>query len=99
MQAVNWIKKKESNSKLVVRSFSDADFAKQLELAVAYGVPMLIEGVDEFIDPVLDPVLEKNINIVGSRKYILTSLFIFLLSSLSVLIFDNVKLSSWETRK
>jgi dynein heavy chain len=70
MQAVNWIKKKESNNKLIIRTFADADFAKQLELAVQYGVPMLIEGVDEFIDPLLDPVLEKNVNIIGSRKYI-----------------------------
>lgn len=38
MQAVNWIKKKESNNKLIVRTFADPDFAKQLELAVAYGI-------------------------------------------------------------
>jgi dynein heavy chain, axonemal len=89
MQAVNWIKKKESNNKLVIRTFADSDFAKQLELAVAYGVPMLVEGVDEYIDPLLDPVLEKNVNVIGSRKYILilfsTRIFLF-----CILFFDFI---------
>ena len=70
MQAVNWITKKEAKFKLIVRTFHDADFAKQLELSITFGVPMLIEGVDEYIDPLLDPVLEKNIRTSGARKFI-----------------------------
>ncbi|PRP82215.1 dynein-1-alpha heavy chain, flagellar inner arm I1 complex, partial [Planoprotostelium fungivorum] len=70
MQAVNWIIKKEAKHKLVIRTFHDADFAKQLELSITFGVPMLIEGVDEYIDPLLDVVLDKNIKVIGSRKII-----------------------------
>ncbi len=49
MQAVNWITKREVKQKLIIRTFHDADFAKQLELSITFGVPMLIEGVDECI--------------------------------------------------
>ena len=62
MQAVTWIKKREGQ-KLdgKMKTFNDADFLKQLELAVQYGLPFLFENLDEYIDPVIDPVLEKNI--------------------------------------
>ena len=62
MQAVNWIKRREGKDlEGKVKTFNDADFLKQLELAVQYGLPFLFENLDEYIDPVIDPVLEKNI--------------------------------------
>eukprot|EP00002_Diphylleia_rotans_P017763 TRINITY_DN3442_c0_g1_i2.p1 TRINITY_DN3442_c0_g1~~TRINITY_DN3442_c0_g1_i2.p1 ORF type:complete len:3137 (-),score=716.67 TRINITY_DN3442_c0_g1_i2:70-9480(-) len=71
MQAVNWIKKKEIKNSLKICTFNDPDFLKQLELAITYGFPFLFEGVDEYIDPVIDTVLEKNITVVGNRKFIM----------------------------
>ncbi|KAJ3336288.1 Dynein heavy chain 10, axonemal, partial [Gonapodya sp. JEL0774] len=69
-QAVNWIKKREANENLKVSTFNDPDFLKQLEMAITYGFPFLLEDVDEYIDPVIDNVLEKNIKVAGSRKFI-----------------------------
>lgn len=43
-----------------VKTFNDADFLKQLELAIQYGSPFMFENLDEYIDPVIDPVLEKS---------------------------------------
>jgi len=60
MQAVRWIKAREGKAlEGKVKTFNDADFLKQLELAVQYGAAFLFEGCDEYIDPVIDPVLEK----------------------------------------
>lgn len=59
-QALNWIKKKEEKKNLKIVSFTDADFLKQVELAIKYGSPVLLQVVDE-IDPILDNVLSKNI--------------------------------------
>ena len=42
-------------------TFNDADFLKQLEMAIKYGFPFLFQDVDEYIDPVVNNVLEKNI--------------------------------------
>jgi dynein heavy chain len=70
-QANQWLKKKEVKNGLIVRTFNDHDFAKQLELAITYGLPLLIEGVGESLDPLLDPVLNKEIKTVGQSKTIL----------------------------
>ena len=44
-----------------MKSFSDSDALKQLELAIQYGLPFLFENIDEYIDPVVDPVLERTV--------------------------------------
>lgn len=60
-QALAWIKKRESKNNLKILTFSDSDFLKQLEMAIMYGIPVLFQDVDDYIDPVIDNVLEKNI--------------------------------------
>lgn len=42
-------------------SFNDPQFLRQLEMAIKYGMPVLFQDVNEYIDPVVDNVLEKNI--------------------------------------
>lgn len=42
-----------------IKSLNDTDFLKQLELAIQYGFPYVLQGLDEYLDPILDPVLEK----------------------------------------
>uniref|UniRef100_A0A8B9MLI2 Dynein axonemal heavy chain 10 n=1 Tax=Accipiter nisus TaxID=211598 RepID=A0A8B9MLI2_9AVES len=69
-QALHWIKKKEEKNNLRMASFNDPDFLKQLELAIKYGSPFLLHGVDEYIDPVIDNVLEKNIKVAQGRTFI-----------------------------
>nr|XP_034180267.1 dynein heavy chain 10, axonemal [Osmia lignaria] len=69
-QALNWIKKKEQKKNLKILSFIDADFLKQVELAIKYGLPVLFQDVDE-VDPVLDNVLSKNIQVSGGRMFVL----------------------------
>ena len=60
MQAINWIKSRESNNKVNIRTFSDNDFIKILELSIQFGNPFIFEGVDEEIDPIINNILEGN---------------------------------------
>ena len=61
MQALKWIKSREGEQlEGKIKRQTDVDFLKQLELAIEYGLPFLIENVGEYIDPVLDPVLKRN---------------------------------------
>ncbi|KAL0279460.1 UNVERIFIED_CONTAM: hypothetical protein PYX00_001008 [Menopon gallinae] len=69
-QALNWIKKKEEKH-LKISSFNDADFLKQLEMAMKYGFPFLFQDVDDYVDPVIDNVLGKNWKTGGGRTYII----------------------------
>lgn len=66
-QAIAWIKKREAHNNLKILTFTDSDFAKQLEMAIMYGIPVLFQDVDDYIDPVIDNVLEKNIKSIFSR--------------------------------
>ena len=45
---------------LTVKTLTEPDFIKHLELAIQFGNPFLFENVDEELDPLLDPVLEKS---------------------------------------
>ncbi|XP_037090995.1 dynein heavy chain 10, axonemal-like [Pollicipes pollicipes] len=70
-QALNWIKKKEQNNNLKVVTFSDSDFLRQLEVAIKYGFPVLVQDVEEYIDPVIDNVLERNIKTEQGRVFVM----------------------------
>ncbi|XP_011694340.1 PREDICTED: dynein heavy chain 10, axonemal [Wasmannia auropunctata] len=68
-QALNWIKKREKKN-LKILSFTDADFLKQIELAINYGLPVLVQDVDE-VDPILSNVLSKNIQTAAGRTFVI----------------------------
>ncbi|XP_075981627.1 dynein heavy chain at 89D [Anticarsia gemmatalis] len=70
-QALTWIKKKEAKNNLKVLSFNDPQFLRQLEMAIKYGMPVLFQDVNEYIDPVVDNVLEKNIKIESGRTFVM----------------------------
>lgn len=70
-QAFVWIKKREAANNLKILTFSDADFLKQLEMSIMYGIPVLFQDVDDYIDPVIDNVLEKNFKLQGGRKFLI----------------------------
>ncbi|XP_049816413.1 dynein axonemal heavy chain 10 [Schistocerca nitens] len=70
-QALTWIKKREEKSNLKILTFNDADFLKQLEMAIKYGFPILFQDVDDYIDPVIDNVIEKNIKSQSGRTFVM----------------------------
>jgi dynein heavy chain len=64
MQAVGWIKTKESRMReFKCLTFNTNNYIKTLELAIKFGSSILFEDIDTEIDPMIDPVLEKNITL------------------------------------
>ncbi|XP_070136648.1 dynein axonemal heavy chain 3 [Drosophila bipectinata] len=61
VQANKWIKNMEKNNNLKVIKQSDGNYMQVLELAISYGLPVLIENVGEKLDSNLTPILEKNV--------------------------------------
>lgn len=56
-QAVTWIKNMEKDNGLVVTKLSESDFLRQLENAIQFGKPVMLENVGEELDPALEPLL------------------------------------------
>jgi hypothetical protein len=67
-QANRWIRNMYANKNLQIIKLSDKDFLRTLESAIRYGNPVLLENVNEELDPSLEPVLLKQIFI----KYLRT---------------------------
>lgn len=44
-----------------ILSFNQADYMKQLEMALRFGNPVLFENISTEIDPLMDPILEKSV--------------------------------------
>lgn len=61
-QANKWIKNmyKAANSLQIIK-LSQKDFLRTLENAIRYGAPVLLENVEEDLDPSLEPVLLKQV--------------------------------------
>jgi dynein heavy chain len=66
-QANKWIKKMELPNKIKVKKFTDGDYLRQLEGAIQFGNPFLIENILEETDPAIEPVLLKQTFKQGNR--------------------------------
>ncbi|KAJ3079413.1 Dynein heavy chain 2, axonemal [Rhizoclosmatium hyalinum] len=60
-QANTWIKNMEAKRDLKIIDLKQPDFLRTLENAIQYGIPVLLQGLAESIDPALDPVLNKSV--------------------------------------
>ena len=59
-QGKNWLIAKETDNDMQVTNLKHKYFRTHLEDALSLGRPLLIEDVEEELDPVLDNLLEKN---------------------------------------
>ncbi|KAJ3024564.1 UNVERIFIED_CONTAM: Dynein heavy chain 2, axonemal [Siphonaria sp. JEL0065] len=60
-QANTWIKNMEAKRDLKIIDLKMPDFLRTLENAIQYGIPVLLQGLAESIDPALDPILNKSV--------------------------------------
>ena len=58
-QANRWIKQMEAKNGLRVIKLTDPNYLRTLENAIRLGTPVLLEEVEETLDPSLEPVLLK----------------------------------------
>ena len=50
----------ERENELVITTLNSKFFRQQLEDSISLGRPLLLEDVDEELDPMLDNILERN---------------------------------------
>ncbi|KAM9407837.1 LOW QUALITY PROTEIN: dynein axonemal heavy chain 2 [Salvelinus alpinus] len=66
-QALKWVKSMEMKRGLKVIDLQMPDFLRVLENAVQFGSPVLLQNVQEELDPSLAPILNKSLTHVGGR--------------------------------
>ncbi|XP_058531818.1 dynein axonemal heavy chain 2 isoform X3 [Ochotona princeps] len=66
-QALKWIKNMEGNQGLKVIDLQMSDYLRVLEKAIQFGHPVLLQNVQEYLDPSLNPVLNKSVTRIGGR--------------------------------
>ena len=58
-QGNKWIKSMEGSNGLILTTLNAPDMVRQLEHAIQFGLPLLIQDVKETIDPILENVIAK----------------------------------------
>ena len=65
-QANKWIRNMEKARKIKILKFSNPNYLRDLENAIPFGTPIMMENVGEEMDPAIEPVLAKQIFKKGS---------------------------------
>jgi len=68
-QANKWIKEMDRETIKTIK-LTELNYAKTLETGIRFGNPVLLENVEEKLDPGLDPVLQKQIIKKGGQSII-----------------------------
>ena len=71
-QAMNWIRNREPIllEKDTIITLNVPDLRNAIKLPLMEGWPLLIESIENEVDPMLDPLLEKQITVKGRNKTI-----------------------------
>ena len=70
-QALRWIKSYyETPNNICVKSIFEDDYTKHLAIALEYGNPMVIENVDENLDPAIHNILTQKTDEDNGRRYV-----------------------------
>jgi dynein heavy chain len=71
-QAITWIKKREPDllEKDCIFTLNHPSLKDVLKFPLMEGYPVLIESIENEVDPLLDPILEKQIIVKGRNKLI-----------------------------
>ena len=60
-QANKWVKNMERDNRLVVLQPKEKDYHRSICQCIRKGIPVLLENVDEVLDPILAPLLLKQV--------------------------------------
>jgi dynein heavy chain len=71
-QAINWIKRKEPiiMERDFIYTLSNPNLKDRLKIPLQDGDPVMIENIENEVDPMLDPLLERQFTVRGRQKFI-----------------------------
>ena len=69
-QAKKWIRNMEAPNKLQTTRLTNVNMLRTLENCIRIGTPLLLEDIQEYLDPALEPVLARAVHVISGRKVI-----------------------------
>ena len=69
-QANKWVKNMEKENGLKLITLKQSDYLRTLENAIQFGQPVLLQEVEEELDPSLEPIMSRAVVKVGNRSII-----------------------------
>ena len=96
-QAIKWIKNMERERGLKIIDLQQHDYLRTLENSVQFGAPVLLQNVQEELDPSLAPILNKAITKVGEYRFIVSCHCLFFRGLFDVISL-NFQIESKHTR-
>ena len=70
LQGITWIKEKEKDNGLISMRVGSKNYIKILERAIEEGMPVLLENLDEQLDPMLTPVISRSTFKKAGKKFL-----------------------------
>ena len=70
LQGLMWIKEKEKDNGLISMRVGSKNYIKILERSIEDGTPILLENLDEQLDPILTPVISRSTFKKAGKKYL-----------------------------
>mmetsp|Transcript_28190 Transcript_28190/g.33408 ORF Transcript_28190/g.33408 Transcript_28190/m.33408 type:complete len:2629 (+) Transcript_28190:1-7887(+) len=70
-QANRWIRRMEAEKDVSITTMKDINLLRSLENCVRVGKPLLIEDVEEALEPALEPILQRAVYKKGNRNLII----------------------------
>jgi dynein heavy chain len=70
LQGITWIREKEGPNSLKIMRIGAKNYIFELERAIENGIPVLLENMDENIDPIIFPIIARNTFKRLGKKYL-----------------------------
>ncbi len=83
---------------LKVIDLQQSDYMRTLESAIQFGLPVLLQNVQEKLDPSLDPILNKSLMKIGTENNFGLYVFFLLPCAIQELLVDTEKIDLRRSR-
>lgn len=61
LQGITWIKQKLKSQRLIAMRIGSKNYLNKIEMAVQDGTPVLLENMEEYVDPMIMPLIARNV--------------------------------------
>lgn len=70
MQGITWIREKERENGIMIMRIGAKNYINKLESCIENGTPIMLENLEESVDPVIFPIVARMIFKKAGKKFL-----------------------------